>query len=237
MTDARRVKVSTETRESCDRTAHLVELAIVLLLIVPGNLVAWLASSHSDVGFVVAATSTIVHNVALASLALFLVWRAREPKAEVGWTLGHGWHEVLIGVALFVPLLVAAYLMHEALRMAGLSGASSRRPSFLLEQGAAEAVLGVVMVVAVAIGEETVFRGYLLSRLRAVGAGRTVAVVMSSVIFALGHGYEGAAGMITVGLMGAVYATVYSWRGSLVAPVAMHLLQDVGAIVIRPLLR
>ncbi len=76
-----------------------------------------------------------------------------------------------------------------------------------------------------------------MSRLRAVGLSALSAVLVSSLIFAMGHGYEGAAGMVTVGAMGATYALIYLWRGSLVAPVVMHFLQDAAAIVLLPLLR
>jgi membrane protease YdiL (CAAX protease family) len=55
-------------------------------------------------------------------------------------------------------------------------------------------------------------------------------------IFAVGHGYEGSAGVATVGVMGVLFAVVYLWRGSLVAPMVMHLLQDFLAIVVLPLL-
>ncbi len=54
----------------------------------------------------------------------------------------------------------------------------------------------------------------------------------SSVIFSLGHGYEGAAGVITVFYMGLIFALIYLWRGSLVAPVIMHFLQDFTGILI-----
>jgi membrane protease YdiL (CAAX protease family) len=56
------------------------------------------------------------------------------------------------------------------------------------------------------------------------------------VIFSLGHGYEGTAGVITVGMMGIVFAPVYMWRKSLVAPIVMHFLQDFIGIVLLPLL-
>ncbi|MEJ2422781.1 MAG: hypothetical protein P8018_13955 [Acidobacteriota bacterium] len=36
--------------------------------------------------------------------------------------------------------------------------------------------------------------------------------------------------------LGLVYAVVYVWRKSLVAPMVMHFLQDFGAIVLLPLL-
>jgi membrane protease YdiL (CAAX protease family) len=60
--------------------------------------------------------------------------------------------------------------------------------------------------------------------------------MVSSFIFALGHGYEGSAGVVTVGIMGLVFAMVYLWRGSLVAAIVMHFLQDFTGILLLPLL-
>jgi membrane protease YdiL (CAAX protease family) len=61
-------------------------------------------------------------------------------------------------------------------------------------------------------------------------------VVLSSVIFSLGHGYEGSAGVVTVGFMGLAFAIVYVWRRSLVAPIIMHFLQDFLALIVIPVL-
>ena len=94
----------------------------------------------------------------------------------------------------------------------------------------------MVLVVIVAVAEETIFRGYLMLRLQAITASPAAAVVLSAVIFSLGHGYEGSAGVVTVGVMGAVFALVYLWRQSLVAPMVMHFLQDFIGIVMLPLL-
>jgi membrane protease YdiL (CAAX protease family) len=66
--------------------------------------------------------------------------------------------------------------------------------------------------------------------------GKVLAVLLASVIFAIGHGYEGSAGIATVGVMGVIFALVYLWRGSLVAPIVMHFLQDFLAIVLLPIL-
>jgi membrane protease YdiL (CAAX protease family) len=60
--------------------------------------------------------------------------------------------------------------------------------------------------------------------------------VLSAAIFALGHGYEGSAGVVTVGVMGLAFALVYLWRQSLVAPMVMHFLQDFIGIVLLPML-
>jgi len=88
----------------------------------------------------------------------------------------------------------------------------------------------------VALTEETIFRGYLILRLRAVRRSSVLAVVLSAAIFSLGHGYEGTAGVMTVGVMGAIFAIIYLWRKSLVAPIVMHFLQDFVGIVLVPIL-
>lgn len=53
-------------------------------------------------------------------------------------------------------------------------------------------------------------------------------------VFAAGPSYAWHGGMIAVGLMGIVFALVYLWRGSLVAPMVMHFLQDFLGIVLLP---
>ena len=92
------------------------------------------------------------------------------------------------------------------------------------------------MIVVVAFAEETIFRGYLILRFKAVTGSLPAAILLSAVVFSLGHGYEGSAGVITVGVMGLLFALVYVWRQSLVAPMAMHFLQDFISIVLLPIL-
>ena len=108
-------------------------------------------------------------------------------------------------------------------------------PSLIAEKNTAEFLLATVLVMVVALTEETIFRGYLLLRFKSIMAS-TAAVLTSAVIFSLGHGYEGSAGVITVGVMGVVFALIYVWRQNLVAPVVMHFLQDFIGIVLVPLL-
>ena len=96
-------------------------------------------------------------------------------------------------------------------------------------------MLAFVLVLVVAVSEQTIFRGYLILRLRSVTTSSVLAVLLSAVVFSLGHGYEGTAGVVTVGVMGLIFALVYVWRGSLLAPIVMHFLQDFVAIILLPL--
>jgi uncharacterized protein len=73
--------------------------------------------------------------------------------------------------------------------------------------------------------------------LQAATSSTTAAVLLSSIIFALGHGYEGSLGAVTVGVMGLIFALLYLWRQSLVVPIVLHFLQDFLAIVVAPYLQ
>ncbi len=183
------------------------------------------------------AFSTIFRDLALVSLILFFIWRNSEPIDLIGWTLKNGLEDVALGIVLFVPFFFAAGLLESALKAAGFSAPSTRLPALLVTGGIVEYLLGFALVTIVAVAEESIFRGYLILRLKTVTLSPTVAVLLSAVIFSLGHGYEGSAGVVTVGFMGSIFALVYMWRKSLIAPIVMHFLQDFLCIVLLPLLK
>lgn len=218
------------------REVQAGEVAVFLLLIVPSMALSLFAIRQGQLGFVLAATATIFRDLGLVSLILFFLWRNGEPVSRTGWTWRHPVRELILGVVCFVPVFLGAAFLERALLRAGLSAPATPLPSFLKEQGFAEALLAVVLVTVVALAEETIFRGYLLLRFKAVLRSTTASVLLSSAIFAVGHGYEGSAGLVTVGVMGAVFALVYLWRRNLVAPIVMHFLQDFLSIVLLPLL-
>jgi CAAX protease family protein len=214
------------------RKVQLLEVLVFLFLIMPSMGSAYIVLSSVRITFVAMAVSSILTDLGLLSLVLYFVWRNGEPFAQIGWTLKGAGREAVWGVVLFVPMTYAAALLEHALRAAGFS-APTKLPSFLVAHGPARIILGPVLVMVVAFAEETMFRGYLLLRFRAVTRNVGMAVLLSSVIFALGHGYEGAAGLMIVFFLGVVFAVVYLWRGSLVAPMVMHFLQDFIGIVLR----
>lgn len=217
------------------RKIQAAEVAIFLLLIVPSLVLSLFVIRQGQLSFVLTAAATIFRDLGLICLILFFLWRNGEPVSRIGWTWRHPVRELTIGVVCFVPVFSGAILLERGLLRAGLSAPATPLP-FLKEQGITEALLAVLLVSVVALAEETIFRGYLLLRFQAVLWSTTASVLLSSAIFAVGHGYEGSAGLATVGVMGAVFALVYLWRGSLVAPIVMHFLQDFLSIVLLPLL-
>jgi len=218
------------------RVEQLAEVSVYLFLIVPSMVLSFFVVKRGGLGFPLVAVSTNLRDVGLLGLVLFFVWRNGEPFDRIGWTFARRWREVSLGVGLFVPFVLGVGLLGRALEAAGLSAPSTPLPSFLAAKGLTEFVLALVLVAIVALAEETIFRGYLLLRLQSITQSSPAAVLLSSVIFSLGHGYEGSAGVVTVGVMGLALALIYLWRKSLVAPMVMHFLQDFLGIVVLPLL-
>ena len=224
------------TSAQLTRLQQLVEVSVFLFLIVPSLVLSLFVVKQGSLSFVLVAVSTILRDLALISLILLFLWRNGEPIARIGWTFENGWKDIALGILLFIPLFFGAGLLESAFRAAGLSAPSTPLPSFLAAKGYSEFVLAFVLVVVVALAEETIFRGYLMLRLGNITQSIPAAIILSAAIFSLGHGYEGSAGIATVGLMGVALAVVYVWRRSLVAPIVMHFLQDFIGIVLLPLL-
>ncbi len=222
--------------EASGTKGQLLEVLTFLFLIVPSMALSFYAVRQGRISFVLTAVATILRDLALVSLILYFLWRNRERVARIGWTARGAGREAALGLALSVILFYAAGIVELAFRRAGLSAPSTPTPGFLTVRGGLETALAVVLVVVVAVAEETIFRGYLILRFRAVTRSTAAALVLSAGIFALGHGYEGSAGVATIGVMGLILGIVYVWRGSLAAPVAMHFVQDLVTIVLLPFL-
>ena len=86
------------------------------------------------------------------------------------------------------------------------------------------------------IGEEILFRGFIFVVIfefwpwgLEFNMNIIVAVIVSSVLFGLGH-YISALYFFITGLLGAVFCLVFLWTGSLIAPVVAHALYDFYAM-------
>jgi membrane protease YdiL (CAAX protease family)/membrane protein implicated in regulation of membrane protease activity len=213
----------------------LLELLVFLFLILPSMALSFLAAKQGSLGFAIVAVATILRDLALVSLILLFLRKNRESPRRIGWRFDHIWQEIGLGVALFPPFFFVTSLVEGALLASGLHEPPAPLPALQATGGVGHALLGVVLVAIVAFAEETMFRGYLIRRFLDISSSPGVAVILSAFIFSLGHGYEGSAGVATVGFMGMVFALVYLWRNSLTAAMVMHFLQDFLGIILVPL--
>lgn len=219
------------------RKQQLLEVGVFLFLIMPSMALSLSIMRQQVLSFKLLAISVIAQDLSLVCLIIFLIWRNRESFSHLGWSFGDGWLEVGLGFALFVPVFYGTSLLSALLKKIGFSAPAQPLPSFLTPTGLPEYLLAFFLVVVVAVSEETIFRGYLILRFRALHKNPIVAVALSTAIFSLGHGYEGPAGLVAVLVIGAILALVYLWRGSLVAPIIIHFMQDFTGLILAPLVR
>ena len=212
------------------------EVAVFLFLILPSMLLSFFVVKTGVLNFTLTAFATILRDLSLVSLILYFLWRNGEALSSIGWKFKNSRRDFVIGIAIFVPFFFAVNFLGSLLLRLGFSVPSTPSPFSEATQRPYDIVLTFVLVTVVAWAEETIFRGYLILRLKALTSNTVTAVLLSSLIFSLGHGYEGSAGVITVGFMGLVFGLLYLWRESLVIAITLHFLQDLVTILILPLL-
>lgn len=215
------------------RRLYRIETFVFLLVLLSSTGFTLAGASPERLGFILVAAVIIFHDLALTALALYLVWRSGEGVRAIGWVRRGAGREALLGVGLFIPLFIGVALLQALLRAAGLAEPVAP-PEYLLPRTGAERGVALLLLATVAVAEETVFRGYLLRRFMQAGGGRGLAVVLSTLIFALGHAYQGALGIVGVAAIGVVFALIYLRRGSLVAPIVMHFIQNFIGLIVAP---
>jgi membrane protease YdiL (CAAX protease family) len=213
-----------------------LELAVFLFLIVPSIVLSFFVTPKGDTNFIITSLSVIMRDLALVSLVLYFVWCNHEPFSSLGLRARDPSHEVSLGFLLFIPFFYGANFLGKFLVTIGLHAPKTTSLPFEISNGIDDLIIATLMVIVVAFSEEIIFRGYLLLRIKGATASTFWAVIFSTLVFSLGHGYEGSAGVVTVGFMGLTFSLIYLWRGNLIAAITMHFLQDFVSIVLIPLL-
>ena len=115
-----------------------------------------------------------------------------------GWWTGAAWGAVLLACVLLIAQ-VAAIRGNET----GLSTARKQMTSIegVLPHTPGELKLFLALSVAAGVGEEIVFRGYLLAYFDGL-VGPAGAVLASTLLFGWGHLYQGATGIFRTGIVG-----------------------------------
>lgn len=190
------------------------------------------------------------HLTGSAFLALFTVVGAwltiwailrlrRKDWKEFGFRVSVNWGRVLwiaVGGTILIHMLMSLILKPFITQLTGEPVDTSR---FDMVRGDLVYLLiglGVVWTVA-AFGEEMVFRGYFLNRIADLFKNRymgwTVGLIVSSIVFGLGHLYQGISGAILAGFFGMVFGLVYLVSGrNLWVPILLHGFYDTSAFLI-----
>ena len=173
----------------------IVELAIVVLLIGYG----WFSIERLVLLLLLASQSLWVRGLGWSDVGL----RRPESLPRVLWQALAAALVILLSVRFgIVPAAEWLAGVPVDLSALGASGDTRAFQTWLLQAWT-----------LAAFGEEMVFRGYMIRRLLDLTgespAGRAAAILISSSLFGLAHGYNGWAGVIATGSIGALLAILY----------------------------
>lgn len=184
-------------------------------------------------------TGLLLVNVALSqglflTLLLAAAWYTEIPRSALG--IG-GEPTGITALGIGVGLGVVLYLGSE------LGGTTADRLGFEYDEGLREllapdsiggwaVLLGFVLPV-IAVFEEFLFRAALIGVVWAgYGISPWLLAILSSILFALGHGAQGNTGIVVTGLLGFVLAAAFILTESLVVVVVAHYLVNALEFVV-----
>jgi membrane protease YdiL (CAAX protease family) len=105
----------------------------------------------------------------------------------------------------------------------------------LLPRTTGERRLFTLVGITAGVCEEWLYRGFFLAVVAGLAGGRLSEawlVVVAAAAFGLAHAYQGWAGVVTTGLLGAVMAALYLQTGSLLLPVLLHTAIDLRFLLV-----
>ena len=89
-----------------------------------------------------------------------------------------------------------------------------------------------LVILRASIGEEVVFRGFIIGRICEITGSRGLAVAISLVAFTFAHlSFWGVAPLFAVAAAGLLLSILYLWRGDLIANILAHYIMD-GAVLL-----
>jgi membrane protease YdiL (CAAX protease family) len=138
-----------------------------------------------------------------------------------------GWQWAAIGVGVLAILAQVIYLATVSRNDDGLTKIKEQMGALsnLAPQTRTENHLFDMVAITAGVCEEVLYRGLLLATLVPL-VGTWPAVAISSLIFGLGHAYQGISGIVKTGLIGLILALLTVFSGSLFIAIVLHAIVD-----------
>lgn len=179
--------------------------------------------------------SLVMEQVA-STAAILAFWRLGQiAPADLGLCATHLWHWTTA-----MMLAIVAVLIWSGLKLRPKADKIREKLrngiGLLLPDNASERSWFARISLGAGISEELAYRGFLIYYLGTYlpQLNTPEKVVLSGLVFGLGHVYQGWKGVIGTGLGGVVFAVLYVSTGSLVVPMIVHTVLDLRVLLILP---
>ncbi|MDZ7670563.1 MAG: type II CAAX endopeptidase family protein [Gammaproteobacteria bacterium] len=211
----------------------LVDIGAALALFVLSSVIAGSAAAYLPEAFRLTVVVVVQGLLLIAVVGVLLAWRGQRWRVIglVTPVLGDGPRALLAYGACLGVNLVFIYTLYAM--FPSIVEAHTERLGFIVQQLSAGLPFPLLVVVLgfVGIYEEIFARGLLLARCRALLSGTWAPVLVSSLLFGLGHLYQGWIGVGQTTLIGIVLALVVIRWGTLWPAIIAHALLDVSSIL------
>jgi membrane protease YdiL (CAAX protease family) len=149
----------------------------------------------------------------LAAVGIVRAGAARELLAASWMALGTFGVQIVVAIPIGIIGILSGVMQHEATQRTQALGAI-----------AGQASIGefIVPLLVAAAFEELAFRGFLVPRMRVLLGSWVWAVLAVSVLFGLGHFYEGALAVVQTAFLGIYFSAMLLLRRRLLGPTVAH---------------
>ncbi|TQN32722.1 CAAX prenyl protease-like protein [Haloactinospora alba] len=175
-----------------------------------------------------------LHLVWVALIAVLLVFSPELSVGHVGVRLPSAWGPLAAAALGFALALVTMWLLTRTLSGRGKKAGrgslftSGTEPAgstleVLAPRSRYERWLAAGVAVTAGVGEELLYRGLFLAFGVSLGVPLWAAAIVSCLLYAGAHIYQGWWGLVGPGLLGALFTVLYLGTGSLLVPVVLHI--------------
>jgi membrane protease YdiL (CAAX protease family) len=223
-----------ETPEQLLRSRRIRETAVLYaLFVIPGIAApASIGEIATGLGALIAVT---IRNVSFALLILYILDVQNERDLL---PLRQHPFPVATTLTVFLLLLLSSWTVAVVADFLGTGSDTSVARAFTAgsaaESGPTVVRVGAIIGAMVSVGvvEELFFRGYLIARLRQIGASPATAVATAALLFAAGHGYQGTAALVFSLVAGILLGMLWLRRPAIGAFAAGHAGYNLAAIAL-----
>lgn len=238
MTDPHQLSV--DDQPTVSRLQALVDILLALVLAVAGAIAAPLLGQLvlARLGWPLLAVLVLQGAIILCGLWLLLRWRGQSWRA-IGFRPLRGqdvWHALVALLLIFLVNALVTVAFNQLLPDA-VAAHQDRLAAFagMLTGDLSVAAIGAAMLFT-GFYEEVLARGFLLARCRRLLAGSWGPVLVSSLLFGLGHFYQGWLGVLQTAIIGIVFARLALHWGTLWPVILAHAgLNTISLVVLRVL--
>lgn len=174
-------------------------------------------------------------SVVTCLLLFALLWKNRQSAASVGARADGALWACLWGVACYLAIFGYLIVVSVSLSLLWPGAYQAMRQA---QEHNLERIpdMGIAMAAGfslmVAVSEEAIFRGFIVTRLRALCGSWTVSLLVSSGFFAALHIPQGVVPVVIIFGLSFILGLWFVWRRNVIVPIVAHMLFDTTSIIL-----